>query len=301
MKTINLHQIDAFTDKIFGGNPAGVVTNADGLTDEDMGKIAREMNLSETAFVLRPTSDAADVKLRYITCGGVELDFCGHATIAAIYELVRSNTYGLDGPGTRSIRVENGAGILNMSVLPGQNNRIKVQFLAPAVKMQRYHLQGEAFARSFGLPANSLRLDSLILIDSVLNYLYIPISSLSQLGGLAFDSAKLAKNFKTDKIVAFSLYSAETLNPSADLHVRVTCPLLGIAEDPCTGSIQAGLVQAAKKNGVLSPTKTLITTEQGHFLNRPSFVEVNHDIKLDLISVTATAAHVFSTTIDLAS
>lgn len=95
MKIIDLHQVDAFTDKLFGGNPAGVVTNADGLTEEEMQKIAREMNLSETAFVLKPTQDGADVRLCFYTPPGDRIKFCGHATIGTLFQLAQLNLYGL--------------------------------------------------------------------------------------------------------------------------------------------------------------------------------------------------------------
>ena len=65
MKALRIHQVDAFTDVLFGGNPTAVVCDADVLDDNEMRKIAREMNLSESVFLL--PSDQADVKLRFFT------------------------------------------------------------------------------------------------------------------------------------------------------------------------------------------------------------------------------------------
>ena len=300
MKLIDLHQVDAFTDTLFGGNPAGVVTNADNLTNDEMEKIAREMNLSETAFVFAPTSDKADVMLRYFTSGMVELDFCGHATIAAVYELARLGMYGLDTKNkTAKIRVENGAGILDMTVSRNKSNDIRVEFIAPAVNMQPYHLQGKSFADQFGIPSEVVLPDSSILIDTVLNYMYIPIVSLSQLGDLQFDLAKISQNFQADNIIAFCLYTAETFDSKANLHTRVTCPLLGLAEDPFTGSTQSGLIHAAKKTGVVDEAKTVITTEQGHFMKRPSSVQITHEVVHDVVTVVASAVQVFSTKMEI--
>lgn len=298
MKAINIHQVDVFTDQLFGGNPAGVVTNADMLSDEEMGKIAREMNLSETVFVLQPTSAAADIKLRYFTCGAAELDFCGHATVAAIYELARLNTHGLDKQGVSSVRVENGAGILELSVLRSKND-IKVRFVAPAVKIKAYRLQGGAFADAFGVPVGALRPNSLILIDDILNYMYVPITSLSQLGDLQFNFAKIRQNFQEENVIIFCLYASETFDNKADLHARVTGPLLGLDEDPVSGSTQSGLVHAAKQIGAIPTMQKTITTEQGHFMKRPSSVEATHDVVTDTVSVMANCVHVFSTSIEL--
>ena len=82
MKTFRVYVTDAFTSKPFSGNAAGVVTNADGLSDIQMQCIARELNLSETAFILQPDGGDHDVRIRFFTPTR-EVPVCGHATIAA--------------------------------------------------------------------------------------------------------------------------------------------------------------------------------------------------------------------------
>ena len=77
-------QVDSFTDKKFSGNPAGVVLNADGLTDNEMQQIAKELNNSETAFILSPSESDHEVWIRFFT-PTTEVPTCGHATIAAHY------------------------------------------------------------------------------------------------------------------------------------------------------------------------------------------------------------------------
>lgn len=84
MKTYKIYQVDSFTRDKFHGNPAGVVPNADGLTEEQMQRIARELNNSETAFIFSPTSQEYDVEVRFFT-PTIEVPLCGHATIAAHY------------------------------------------------------------------------------------------------------------------------------------------------------------------------------------------------------------------------
>ena len=84
MKTYKIYQVDAFTKTQLRGNPAGVVTNADGLTEKQMQEIARELNNSETAFILSPQSSDHDVWVRFFT-PTVEVPSCGHATISAHY------------------------------------------------------------------------------------------------------------------------------------------------------------------------------------------------------------------------
>lgn len=79
-----IYQIDSFTREKFKGNPAGVVLNADGLSEENMQCIARELNNSETAFIFSPTDSDSDYTIRYFT-PSIEVPSCGHATIAALY------------------------------------------------------------------------------------------------------------------------------------------------------------------------------------------------------------------------
>lgn len=84
MKTINVFHYDAFTNKPNMGNPAGIVLEVDGLTEEDMQRIAEKVGFNETSFVL--SSEVADIRMRYFT-PGFEMDLCGHGTVGTIYAL----------------------------------------------------------------------------------------------------------------------------------------------------------------------------------------------------------------------
>ena len=297
MKIIDLHQVDAFTDKIFGGNPAGVVTNADGLNDEEMLKIAREMNLSETAFVLTPTSGIADIKLRYFT-PTAEIKFCGHATVGALYELSRLNMYNLGNQGVNDVKVETNAGVLEMSVIRDDNKPV-VKFTAPGVEMDDFRLQGKAFAEEFGIPADVLQPDTKILIDRTLNYIYIPVVSLDELGKLEFDFTRIRSKFTHDGIVVFCFFTNDTFSENSDLHARGLAPLVGVDEDPFTGSMQSGLIHAAKLSGAIKSAQRKVIIEQGNFIGRPGFAEIDHDNITDILHVTANAIQVFSTKMEV--
>src|ERR1700733_1589477 len=99
MRVYKIHHIDSFTNVMFGGNPTVTVLNADSLTDEEMKKIAREMNLSETGFVL--SSQKADFRLRFFTPPGDEIKFCGHATVGALCAIAREGLFGCSSAKTR--------------------------------------------------------------------------------------------------------------------------------------------------------------------------------------------------------
>ena len=116
-KQIRIKQVDAFTTIPLSGNPAGVVTNADELDDVYMQRIAREMNLSETAFV--QNSGVADFRLRFFT-PKCEIDLCGHATIGAIYALIEEGRIPLRSDHTL-VHQETKAGILPIEIYSNNN------------------------------------------------------------------------------------------------------------------------------------------------------------------------------------
>ena len=87
LRTLKFYQADVFTVQPFGGNPVAVFPNAQGLTDFELQQIAREMNLSETVFVLPPTDEAAVVRLRIFT-PTQEIPFAGHPVLGTFYVLV---------------------------------------------------------------------------------------------------------------------------------------------------------------------------------------------------------------------
>lgn len=89
---VRIHQVDAFTSEKFGGNPAGVVLDADELDETMMRKIARELNLSETSFVL--PSEKGKFQMRYFTPTGHEISFCGHSTVGALYMIAKEKRFG---------------------------------------------------------------------------------------------------------------------------------------------------------------------------------------------------------------
>lgn len=299
MKRVIVHQVDAFTNKIFGGNPAGVVVDANHLTDEDMQNIAREMNLSETAFLLKPTKKDADIKIRYFTSGKDEVDFCGHATIASLYEIGRLGLLGTQKKGKHQFLVETNVGILSMIVIKKSVTNIAVQFTPPEVNLIPYHQSREIFAKRFGIPLITIDPRYPIMLEKNLTDIHLVITSLKTLGELDFDFQRIKDSFKQEKIVVFSLFTPETFHEMNDIHVRGLAPLVGVPEDPFTGRLQGAIATYAMLHNLLPKTKT-IRTEQGHFIGRPGFAQTTLPTqKENAIIVSGNAVHVFTGEINL--
>lgn len=297
MKKITIHQADSFTTNLFGGNPAGVVTDADSLTDKEMQSIAREMNLSETAFVLTPTTKEATVRLRYFTSGKAEVKFCGHATVAALYEIAKNNLLGTEKVGEYHFVIETKAGLLTMDIIKKSMDDIFVRFTAPPVDLTEYSSQHKDFSKRFDIALETIDTDYPVMIDKNLNYIYLTIRSLKNLGNLQFNFQQIVDNFKDEGIVVFCLLTPETFDKRNNVHARGLAPLVGIPEDPFTGSMQAGLAKYIKENKILPNIGKVIKTEQGHFMDRPGYAETSEDGN-DYV-ITGQAVHVFSSELSL--
>lgn len=298
MTSYPIHQFDSFTNTIFGGNPTVTVLQAENLTDQQMRKIAREMNLSETGFILPSTK--ADFRLRFFTPSGSEIRFCGHATVGALATIAKEKLFGCIPPGKKFL-VETNAGIMEMEIdLANPLKPIYVLGL-PQVDMRPVNFGLKELANGLGIPADLIDPSLPILFDKNSNYLYFAVPSLEKLGRLEPDT-KLATDFckKNDGIVVICAMTAETFDKNNKIHSRGFAPLVGIPEDPFTGSMQVGVAAYALRFGMVDSDTKWIGAEQGHFMDRPGFVNIKIE-SYDPVQVKlyADAAHVFSSNIIL--
>ena len=134
-RRIRIFQVDAFTTERFTGNPAGVVLDADSLTDGEMLAIARELNNADTAFVLKPDGSDHELRVRFFT-PRTEAGFVGHATVATHYVLSRDGAPKLPTVGGR-VRQRQKSGIVDIEVRgEGTARRIAVRQPAPPLGRQ---------------------------------------------------------------------------------------------------------------------------------------------------------------------
>ena len=134
MKTYRIYQVDAFTKELFRGNPAGVVTNAEGLSEAQMLAIARELNNSETAFVLPAEGEDHDIRVRFFT-PTMEVPLCGHATVSTHY--VRALEEGMD---TCRVVQKTGAGLIPVDIVKQADGDYAITMTQGAISI------GETFA-----------------------------------------------------------------------------------------------------------------------------------------------------------
>lgn len=296
---IHVHQVDAFTNKRFGGNPAGVVLDAEELDETTMRKIARELNVSETAFVLQ--SGIGDFKLRYFTPTGHEVSFCGHSTVGALYMIAKEKRYGIGKVGKYKFAVETSCGVLKMEAEVDDQEEIRVAYEAPDIKLVESRISHEELAKACGFASDRIDRIFPVMYEKTNKDLFVVIRSLKDLEMIECDSKSLAQFSKKHEIVALCLLSQETFDPHNQFHMRCYAPLVGIPEDPFTGSVLGGLSAYVDTFGLLSKGMHTFRVEQGHFIERPGVVKVEFSKKKQhyFAKVFAQAVHCFSTEINL--
>ncbi len=289
MKEYRFIQVDVFTDRPFGGNPLAVFPEAEGLSAEDMQRLAREMNLSETTFVLPPQAAAADFRVRIFT-PAAELPFAGHPVVGTHWVLAHLGRVELHEPVTQ-VRFELGVGVLpaDLHVTGSQVERVVMTQGQP-----EFHavLQDVTeLAAGLGLPPEAITETGLPVqvVSTGVPQMMVPIRSLADVQSLdagQLNTAALNRACRAVGTECVMVFTFETQRPEATVHVRLFAPLLGVPEDPATGSANGALGAYLVHHRAVSATEptTHIVSEQGAELHRPSTLYVEVDSANDEVT-----------------
>ena len=262
---------DAFAPRPGMGNPAGVVLDADGLSDAAMQAIARAVGFNETAFVLPST--IADLRLRYFTPGH-EVELCGHATVASFVALHQHGR--LPGAGfPRRLTLETGAGRLPVAVeWGGAGDPVVIMAQAPA-RFESFEGDRAGLARVLGIEPDDLRADLPILYGSTgLWTLVVPVHGLGamrRMKPLTADFPSVLTRMPGASIHPFCL---ETIHPDTHLHGRhFSSPRSGTVEDPVTGTA-SGVLGAYYWEFIEAEAPSPLLLEQGQEIGRDGRLRV---------------------------
>ncbi|MBP2028813.1 PhzF family phenazine biosynthesis protein [Acetoanaerobium pronyense] len=255
---ISVHTLDSFTSVLDGGNPAGVVLNADHLSEEEMQKIANKVGFSETAFVMK--SHNADFKVRFFTPSD-EVDLCGHATIATFKLLFLKQiiTFG-------NYTQETKAGILNVEIRdPG------LVFMNQSLPSHMGEIPKYKIAKSLGISESDIIDDLPVeMVSTGLLDIIVPIKSLEILKSIEPDFDMVSEISKEYDAVGYHIFTKETLH-NKTCSCRNLAPLYGIPEEAATGTASGALLSYLFKHELLDNYED-VTFEQGYFMERPSLI-----------------------------
>lgn len=260
--------VDAFTTRRYAGNPCGVVTRADGLTDEQMQAIARELNLSETAFVF--PSHRASFRVRFFT-PAKEIPLAGHPTIATMHTLVEEGRIDLSG-GPRRVLQELNIGVLPVDIALDDEKQVRITMTQAAPQFER-RLDRNMFAQALGIKASDMLQDVPVQVVSTgTPQAMVPVRSLDVLRNLKVDFQHLSDLEQIGHYFSCHVFTLETFDPKNRAHGRHFAASAGIMEDPVTGSAIGGMGAYLWKYGLVREPR--YTVEQGHIIGRPGLASV---------------------------
>lgn len=267
--------LDVFTDTLFGGNPLAVLTDARGLSTEQMEQITREFNLSETVFLLPPEDPANSRRVRIFTPGR-ELPFAGHPTVGTAFLLAATGMIPLTdgetcivleegvGPVAVTIQVENGAPIsaeLTAAQAPEFRNDVpSAMEVASVLSLSESDVSTGKFATeavSCGVP-----------------FLVVPLTSRDAVSRARLDRAAFERVLAGMWAREVFLFDVSAVSGGGVIRARMFAPDLGIGEDPATGSAAVCLAGYLAKRSADNATLRW-TVAQGVEMGRPSTLMIS--------------------------
>lgn len=272
-------QVDVFTSRPGFGNPVAVVFDADDLDASAMQRFAAWTNLSETAFVLRPTSAQVDFRVRIFT-PRQELPFAGHPTVGTTHAVLDARD---DLAARDTLTLECAAGLLPVRVeRDGARRRIFVRTPQPRLDAPLPALVGE-FAHALGAAPNSNPTPR--LIDTGPRWLVGEFADAASVRALRPDFARVAAlTAARGDAIGIAVFGREHGGDAA-IAVRAFCPADGIPEDPVTGSANAAIAAFLHASGGLASIGVRYRASQGREIGRDGRVDVGVDVSSGMIEI----------------
>lgn len=233
MKDFQFKKIDAFATNNSGGNPAGYIwlDSPSAITAIEMQQIARELKgyVNEVGYIYQVSDQLFDLKFY---SSEREVDFCGHATIAMMYDLIKNNA---DLQKANILQIRTKRGILNVE------NRIKnedaVFIMSPEPVENTTLPDTHHIAENLRINANEIDCNHPIsIINAGLSTLIVPITSLNSILGISPDLEILKRFCFASGIDIIEVFTTEVADPTNHFRTRVFAPTFGYIEDPATGS-----------------------------------------------------------------
>ncbi|MBP1638583.1 MAG: hypothetical protein H6Q17_166 [Bacteroidetes bacterium] len=300
MEQLTVYQVDSFTKEKFKGNPAGVVVNADGLSETQMLAIARELNNSETAFLFSSDDSNCDGKIRYFTPTR-EVPTCGHATIAAMY--AKALEENID---SCVLKYKTQIGILPFEIIRNKEDYQIIMTqgkfeLSPSFDFQTT----QRIVTALGLTDDDIDRRCPIQIASTgHSKVMIGIKSRKTLNRLTPNFNDLAKLSKVINCNGFFVFTFDSDTENILTHGRMFAPAIGINEDPVTGNANGPLGGYLIANKLAKTDNSIFEFNgmQGEQIGRPGIITVKVIATDDApfsIQIKGDATVAFKTTIEI--
>lgn len=261
-------QIDAFTDSPLNGNPCAVLFDTDDLDSETMLAIAKEMNLSETAFIR--TSEIADFGARYFT-PSEEIPLAGHPTIATVFALLESGRLSIkDIP--KEITLELKEGPIKVEIIPEGGGGVRILMSQRKPRFLDIYDPDEVMP-SFGLSSADVLPDAPIqTVSTGTPQLMVPLANIDSLKRVLVDVPSYTRLKERGDFFSPHLFILQGISNKGDTFARHFGLPPDTPEDPFTGSATGGMAAYLWRYGLI--TRPSFVAEQGHWMGRPGVAMV---------------------------
>ena len=267
-------QVDVFTDRPFGGNQLAVFTDARGLSPDEMQVLAREMNFSESTFVLPPEVPGAVRRVRIFT-PTFEIPFAGHPTIGTTFVLATEGVVALAGLET-TVDLQLKIGRLPVTVMARGGQPEFVWMEQRPAQFEAAPFPRAAAAAAVGLTEADLVADApLEIVSSGVPFLMVSVGSLEAIRRAQGDAAAMRRLFASYAEMPMPfLFTRETEQPAHTAHARMFCGhRLNLPEDAATGSAAGPFGAYLLRHGLIA--RGPFSLEQGYEMGRPSILHVD--------------------------
>jgi trans-2,3-dihydro-3-hydroxyanthranilate isomerase len=280
VKSYRYLHLDVFTDHLFGGNQLAVFLDGRGLDGETMQAIAKEMNFSESTFVLPPEQPGTDVRMRIFT-PAEELPMAGHPTVGSTFALAR---VGAIGPERDRFVFGLGIGPTPVSLTWKSGELTFVWMTQRSPEFGEVVSDRAGAAAALGLSPAAVTSTGLPVqvVSCGVPFLFVPLATRRAVDSVAVERAGLSAFFESAGIESHGVFvfSPERGRDKATVYSRMFAPELGLAEDPATGSASGPLGGYLVRHKVVAADKAgSILSLQGAKMGRPSHVHISIGIK----------------------
>lgn len=263
-----LYMVDSFTTTPFSGNPAGVIYPADGLTDDKMIALSREIGASESAFIYHHQSGDKEIRIRFFT-PAMEMAICTHATVAA-FHILATIYHHHAGP----YRMHSGGGLFDVhcdGVMPHPTTSL-VQPDGGLVRMLSIE-EERSVAAALGLEPTIFEG---VIYRAATPRVLLALDTKEALNALVVDRTALVELGNTFGVPGFYCYTFDGCEAGVLATTRMFSPATGVDEDPVTGNAAAALALYHRYSGLIADRAT-VRYAQGEAMGRAGSVTVAVD------------------------
>jgi trans-2,3-dihydro-3-hydroxyanthranilate isomerase len=271
--------VDVFSEQKYAGNQLAVFRDSDRLSTQEMQRIAKEINYSETTFITSETPQNGGYSVRIFT-PEQELPFAGHPTLGTAFVLQQE----IICQPVESVVINLQIGQIPVA-LRYENDAIDILWMCQNTPVFSQQFEREAIAPILNLSPDQIDDYAIEEVSTGVPFIIVPLKTQAALKQAKVNRDRFFELIRTTQAKAILVFCPETYSPENQLNVRVFADGLGIPEDPATGSANGCLASYLVQHDYFGANAIDIRVEQGYEIGRPSLLLLKAEKKADAIQV----------------